>query len=383
MCLDPSLVTESLLLELKRYDNLVEEQVVRLETSDIRTISHLGQGAFCNVSLAVSRSTKKQLAVKSLGKHNIESTQQLQSAAIDLIMEAHYLSKLDHQNIIKLQGVSSATFSSSYAQEGRGYFLALDVMQDTLRERIPKWHEDKSSYDTKKLGLRKRLTSKRRKLNLKSMYHRIETAALGIAEAMQYIHGQGIIVRDLKPGNVGFHAETGNICLLDFGFARELSDCRDREICGTPRYMAPELLSGRGYSFKTDVYSFGIMLHEIASLEHSWRPTKRSISSHSEMLTACETLPKPSTENIPCPVIAGLIEDCISYDPDLRPSFEDICKTLKEALSSPTPQGRSGKASLKSDLQTDSDHSCSSLPDFFDDSVDDLFDLVDTFNSSV
>ncbi|CAJ1967236.1 unnamed protein product [Cylindrotheca closterium] len=210
----------------------------------------------------------------------------------------------------------------------------MDVMQDTLRDRIPKWYNAKSSFDNKKKGLKNRLSGKRKKLNVESMYGRIETAAVGIAEAMKYMHEQDIVLRDLKPANVGFHAETGKVCLLDFGFARELSLCSDGEICGTPRYMAPEVLIGEGYSLKTDVYSFGIMLHEIASLEHSWRPRKRSISSHAELLTACDTLPKPSTEIIPCRNTALLIEDCISDDAESRPTFDVICMTLNEILSS-------------------------------------------------
>ena len=103
MVLDSSIVTSSLLLELERYDNLVQEKesIIRHLASDIQEISHLGQGAFCNVSMAVSRSTKKQLAKKCLIVEKIDSTAHLHRAATDLIMEAHYLSKLEHPHIIK------------------------------------------------------------------------------------------------------------------------------------------------------------------------------------------------------------------------------------------------------------------------------------------
>lgn len=282
-----------------------------------------------------------------------------------------------------VHGVSATPFSSSYSDDGEGFFITIDVMSETLRERIPKWYDNKSSFNQKKGGLKNRLIGKRKKLNMNSMYGRIETAALGIAEAMHYIHGEGIIVRDLKPANIGFHAETGKVCLLDFGFARELSLCADEEICGTPRYMAPEVLKGEGYSLKTDVYSFGIILHEIVSLEHSWRPKKRSVSSHAELLTACDTLPKPSTENIPCRNIAMLIEDCISDDPESRPDFDMICMTLREVLGSDAPnKSPIGKRpSLEIAFEhLEGHHSMSTLPINFD--FDDDFDTDELFKGS-
>lgn len=389
MVLDSSIVTPSLVLELERYDDLIErkESIVRYTASDIQKVSNLGDGTFCNVSLVVSRSTKKQLAMKCLNLRKIESTGQLHRAATDLIMEAYYLSKMEHSNIIKLQGVSAAPFSSSYTEGGDGYFIAVDVMAETLRERIPKWYDNKSSFDHRKKGLKHRLTGKQRKLNLKSMYNRIETAALGIAEALEYIHGKGIIFRDLKPANVGFHAETGKVCLLDFGFARELSLCVDEEICGTPRYMAPKVIRGEGYSLKTDVYAFGIMLHEIVSLEFSWKPKNRSISSHAELLSACDALPKPSTDNIPCRNTALLIEDCVSYDPESRPTFDVICMTLREVLGSgaTAKSNAYSRPTLKSAMETmgDSNHSISTLPDYLDlDDSDDVLDVEELFNGS-
>lgn len=339
MFLDSSIITASIILELERYDDLIEDQarICRHRASDIRRISHLGSGAYCNVSLVTTtHPTKEQLAMKCLDKEKIESTEHFYQAATDLMMEAHYLSKLDHPNIVKIRGVSSTPFSTSYGENGDGYFFTMDVMEETLRDRIPKWYDDKRSFDkNKKKGLKHRLiVPKRKQLNLERMYGRIKTAAFGIAEAMSYIHEKGIVVRDLKPANVGFHGETGKVCLLDFGFARDLALCSDGEVCGTPRYMAPEVLRGEGYSLASDVYSFGIMLHEISSLEFSWKPTKRSISSHADLLTACDSLPKPSTENIPCRNTANLIEECLSDDPESRPTFDVICRTLNRILES-------------------------------------------------
>merc|ERR1719223_2181950 len=94
---------------------------------------------------------------------------------------------------------------------------------------------------------------------------------------MEYMHSRGIVLRDLKPGNVGFDERTGTVKLFDFGMARPVRDCDPNELCGSPKYMAPEIMSkmlcgGGGddneglYSLGVDVYSFGVVLYELCSL---------------------------------------------------------------------------------------------------------------------
>ena len=71
--------------------------------------------------------------------------------------------------------------------------------------------------------------------------------------------------RDLKPENILLDAE-GHVCLSDFGLAKEAVTSLDNgasTFCGTPSYMAPEVLLGTGHSFPVDWWSFGTLLYEM------------------------------------------------------------------------------------------------------------------------
>ena len=84
--------------------------------------------------------------------------------------------------------------------------------------------------------------------------------------AIDILHKHHVIYRDLKPENIVIDKD-GHIKLIDFGFAKKLSEItkfRTSTNCGTIGYTAPEvLLNTQGYSFKADVWSFGIVLCEL------------------------------------------------------------------------------------------------------------------------
>lgn len=80
---------------------------------------------------------------------------------------------------------------------------------------------------------------------------------------IEYLHIRNIIYRDLKPENVMVESD-GYLRLIDMGTAKQLkqnSGFRTFTIIGTPHYMAPEVMQGKGYSFSVDIWSIGVLLY--------------------------------------------------------------------------------------------------------------------------
>jgi serine/threonine protein kinase len=93
-----------------------------------------------------------------------------------------------------------------------------------------------------------------------------KTAQLVSAEiilALQYLHNQDIIYRDVKPENLLVDHE-GHLKLTDFGFAKHIED-KTKSMCGTLDYMAPEILMAKGHGKPVDWWSLGILIYELLS----------------------------------------------------------------------------------------------------------------------
>jgi len=86
-----------------------------------------------------------------------------------------------------------------------------------------------------------------------------------IACGLEYLHVNGVLYRDLKPENLLLTAD-GHICMTDFGLAKEglvSDDERTGTFCGTPEYLAPEVLDGQKYGKPVDWWSFGTLMYEM------------------------------------------------------------------------------------------------------------------------
>lgn len=105
-------------------------------------------------------------------------------------------------------------------------------------------------------------------LNRGERVGRLKDAMLQLTEALAYIHGHGLIHRDLKPTNVMVD-EDRTVRLMDFGLAKFLADdsavTADGRLVGTFRYMAPEQVLGEQLDARTDLYGLGVILYELLS----------------------------------------------------------------------------------------------------------------------
>lgn len=88
--------------------------------------------------------------------------------------------------------------------------------------------------------------------------------ALQLIDGLEYLHAENIIHRDLKLGNV-FINHRMELKIGDFGLSTRLKNARDKRYttCGTPNYIAPEILAEAGHSFEVDIWAFGVMIYTL------------------------------------------------------------------------------------------------------------------------
>jgi len=94
---------------------------------------------------------------------------------------------------------------------------------------------------------------------------RVKFYCAEIVLGLEYLHNSGVIYRDLKPENILLGAD-GHICMTDFGISKEglvADNDRTATFCGTPEYLAPEVLEGKGYTKAVDWWSFGTLMYEM------------------------------------------------------------------------------------------------------------------------
>ncbi|GAA0923672.1 serine/threonine-protein kinase [Streptomyces thermoalcalitolerans] len=149
-----------------------------------------------------------------------------------------------------------------------------------------------------------------------------------IADALAASHADGVVHRDLKPANVLLKQDGDELhpMLTDFGIAR-LADSpgltRAHEFVGTPAYVAPESAEGRPQTSAVDIYGAGIMLYELVT----GRPPFSGETTLEVLHQHLSAEPRrPST--LPGPLWT-VIERCLSKNPDLRPSAENLARALR------------------------------------------------------
>lgn len=256
----------------------------------------------------------------SSDNHNKTNTPTLfDNAASDLMVEALFLSKFYHPNIIALRGMAQQG-PSSFANHGDydGFFFITDYLPSTLDQRLLSW-QVKQHEQAQKVH---QSTLQQQNNDDIDLVCRIKYS-LQVAQALHYLHERRLIYRDVKPQNIGFtqcnQSGVDMIQLFDFGFCRELPDEIDAvqvqkeskvpdrynmTTAGTPRYMAGEILNGEPYNTKADVYSWAILAYEMWTLHPAYPnfDQNKPISEHIDRVCIQAKRPGLKHYNLPPPL---------------------------------------------------------------------------------
>jgi len=199
----------------------VEKKKFKLD--DFVIMQTLGTGSFGRVHLVKHKESGKYYAMKVLVKRQIIESKQVEHT----INEKKILETLDHPYMVNLIG--------SF-KDNRNLYIVLEYVCGG----------ELFSY----LRQCKRLPN-----------HVARFYAAEVVLAFEHLHSKDIIYRDLKPENLLID-KSGNIKITDFGFAKYVPDVT-WTLCGTPDYLAPEIIQSKGYGKAVDWYALGVLIYEM------------------------------------------------------------------------------------------------------------------------
>eukprot|EP01134_Creolimax_fragrantissima_P007769 CFRG7769T1 len=216
---DQRLHFESKLADLKQDQTARDEN--RLEKFEIyRT---LGTGSFGRVVLVKSKTTGKFAAIKIIKKDIVIRLKQVEHTA-------------NEKNIMACLECPFVVTMVDYFQDAKNLYFALEFINGG--EMFTHIHRNRYfSYEVAK--------------------HFAAEVVLGF----EYLHNLDIVYRDLKPENLLIDNK-GHVRITDFGFAKRVAD-RTWTLCGTPEYLAPEIILSKGYSHSVDWWALGVLIYEM------------------------------------------------------------------------------------------------------------------------
>lgn len=334
--------------ETKFFKPEREALIPQFDTTEIARGVLLGRGGFCAVhevknivlqdpkdmpprstfekeerklmSKLCIRSGESRYAVKKLAVNGEEDPTRYTKGHVDLAIEMKFLAVIDHPHIIKIRAVSRKESCTD------NYFILLDRLYDTLETRVVQWK--RQAHRARSL---KRKLFGGIKLNDALTASRL-VIAYDICSAICHMHENMIIYRDLKPENIGFDIRD-DVKVFDLGLAKEIhpkeamkdGTYRLTGMTGSLRYMAPEVALKKSYNFSADTYSFGILLHQIISMETPYRGF--NIQLHRDLVIGRGV--RPTIPDKWPDAWASLVRRCWSKDLFERPRLGRVLDELR------------------------------------------------------
>jgi len=204
---------------------MLEVKANKVRIDDFERLKVLGRGSFGKVMMVRHKVTREIYAMKILKKSSIMARNQVEHTK----SERRILESLQHPFLVTLryafQSKDKLYFVLDYFQGGELFFHLKNV------RRFPE------------------------------EVARLYTAE--IALALGHLHKLGYVYRDLKPENILLD-QSGHVCLTDFGLSKDVEPGdKANTFCGTPEYLAPEIVAGHGHDKAVDWWSLGILLYEL------------------------------------------------------------------------------------------------------------------------
>jgi serine/threonine-protein kinase len=194
-----------------------------------RVVAELGRGAMGVVYRAEDTTLDRVVAIKTIALGGASREERDQHEA-RFLQEARAAARISHPTIITIYEMG---------REGDTAFIAMELLEGMdLRELI-------------------------RNASLKAS--QALTIAASVAEGLGVAHAQGVIHRDVKPGNIMLLAD-GRVKIMDFGIARLREPAVKTQtglLLGSPQYMSPEQIVGQPFDHRADIFSLGLVLYEM------------------------------------------------------------------------------------------------------------------------
>lgn len=236
------------------------------EFAGFRILRRLGSGGMGTVFLAEIAAISHPVALKILQS----ASRRIGPLAARFEREARLLARLDHSGIVPLYAYGEHNgFQYLVMKAIRGISLAAVLANDS-----PSAEPVDEEFQSEALST---IAERIRNPGANGRVELLLDVASQLAESIRAVHSAGILHRDIKPSNI-LLTSSGHVVLTDFGLARDESNQGNLtlggEFVGTPRYSAPETLDGQ-YTPQSDLYSLGLVLFELFSLQAPFQAESR------------------------------------------------------------------------------------------------------------